>query len=60
MMSRDLGNNGHEDKILELVLPIYVAEKHGPGPGGNLLEACLRSGKYNLGMELIQEMRSQG
>ncbi|HLP25660.1 MAG TPA: hypothetical protein VK477_08285, partial [Acidobacteriota bacterium] len=40
-MSGDLGTHGHIRELIELVAPRYDAERHGPGPGMNLLQAYL-------------------
>lgn len=40
-VSADLGTHGHIRELIELVAPRYDAERHGPGPGLNLLQAYL-------------------
>lgn len=40
-MSADLGTHGHVRELVELIAPRYDAERHGPGPGLNLLQAYL-------------------
>jgi hypothetical protein len=40
-VSGDLGSNGHVAQIVELVAPRYVADRHGPATGLNLLQAYL-------------------
>ena len=40
-ISGDLGATGHPRTIIELVAPRYVAERHGPAIGFNLLQAYL-------------------
>lgn len=40
-ISGDLGTHGHIRELIELVAPRYDAERHGPGPGMNLLQAYL-------------------
>jgi len=40
-ISADLGVHGHIRELIELVAPRYDAERHGPGPGLNLLQAYL-------------------
>ncbi|MFB5652855.1 tetratricopeptide repeat protein [Leptospira wolffii] len=59
MISGDLGNSGYIKEILELINPIYSPEKHGPHVGLNLLEACKSLGNYQLGLQVVQKMRSQ-
>ncbi|MBA4136420.1 MAG: hypothetical protein C0518_03790 [Opitutus sp.] len=39
--SADLGTNGYVRELVELIAPRYDAERHGPGPGLNLLQAYL-------------------
>lgn len=40
-ISGDLGTHGHVEQIIELVAPRYVADRHGPATGLNLLQAYL-------------------
>ncbi|MBX3737258.1 MAG: hypothetical protein KF715_11245 [Candidatus Didemnitutus sp.] len=40
-ISADLGVHGHIRELIELVAPRYDADRHGPGPGLNLLQAYL-------------------
>jgi len=40
-VSGDLGVTGHAPKIVELIAPRYDAQRHGPAPGINLLQAYL-------------------
>ena len=40
-VSGDLGSYGHVAQIVELVAPRYVADRHGPATGLNLLQAYL-------------------
>lgn len=40
-ISADLGTHGHIRELIELIAPRYDAERHGPGPGLNLLQAYL-------------------
>lgn len=40
-ISGDLGSTGHIAAIVELIAPIYDAERHGPATGINLLQAYL-------------------
>ena len=40
-ISGDLGSTGHVATIIELIAPIYDAERHGPAAGMNLLQAYL-------------------
>lgn len=39
--SADLGTHGHVRELIQLVAPRYAADRHGPGPGINLLQAYL-------------------
>ena len=39
--SADLGTHGHIRELIELLAPRYDAQRHGPGPGLNLLQAYL-------------------
>lgn len=41
MISGDLGNNGYPKELLELLGPVYRAEKHGAMTGLNLVQACI-------------------
>lgn len=40
-ISANLGTHGHVRELIELLAPRYDAERHGPGPGVNLLQAYL-------------------
>lgn len=40
-VSGDLGTHGHVREIVELIAPRYDAQRHGAGPGLNLLQAYL-------------------
>lgn len=40
-ISGDLGTHGHIRELIELIAPRYDADRHGPGPGMNLLQAYL-------------------
>jgi hypothetical protein len=40
-LSGDLGTHGHVRELVELVAPRYDAQRHGPGPGLNLLQAYI-------------------
>ncbi len=40
-ISANLGTHGHVRELIELLAPRYDAERHGPGPGINLLQAYL-------------------
>ena len=40
-ISADLGTHGHVRELIDLIAPRYVAERHGHGPGVNLLQAYL-------------------
>lgn len=40
-ISADLGVHGHLRELIETVAPRYDADRHGPGPGLNLLQAYL-------------------
>ena len=39
--SADLGVHGHVRELVQLIAPRYAADRHGPGPGINLLQAYL-------------------
>jgi hypothetical protein len=40
-VSGELGSRGHVGEIIQLVAPLYDAERHGPATGLNLLQAYL-------------------
>lgn len=56
MISGDLGNNGHEAKIIELVLPVYDPHRHAPQVGFNLLEAMIRQNRWQEAEVLISRL----
>lgn len=56
MISGDLGNNGHEAKIIELVLPVYEPHRHSPQAGFNLLEAMIRQNCWQEAEALISRL----
>lgn len=56
MISGDLGNNGHEALIIELILPVYDPARHSPQTGFNLLEALIRQRKLELGELLLSRL----
>lgn len=56
MMSGDLGNNGHEDKIIEMILPVYNPHQHSPQVGCNLLEAMIRQNRWQEAEVLLSKL----
>lgn len=52
-ISADLGTHGHIRELIELVAPRYDAERHGPGPGLNLLQAYLAARSPDAAQHLL-------
>ncbi len=56
MISGDLGNNGYLVQMLDLILPFYVPEKHGPQAGLNLIQASIQLGEKETGLRLCDSV----
>lgn len=56
MISGDLGNNGYLAQMLDLILPIYEPEKHGPMAGLNLINASIRLRDKETGLKLCESV----
>jgi tetratricopeptide (TPR) repeat protein len=56
MISGDLGNNGYLEEMIQLVLPNYRPELHGPPAGINLIEACLQLGRRADAERILNEL----
>lgn len=56
MMSGDLGNNGHEDKIIKMILPAYDPHQHSPQVGFNFLEAMIRQNRWQEAEVLLSKL----
>ena len=56
MISGDLGNNGYVAQMLDLILPFYDPEKHGPAPGLNLVQASIQFGEKETGLTLCESV----
>lgn len=56
MISGDLGNNGYLAQMLDLILPFYEPEKHGPQPGLNLIQASIQYGEKETGLRLCESV----
>lgn len=56
MISGDLGKNGYIKEVLDIVSPVYNPKKHGPEAGINILQACLETGNFEDGMQLLKKM----
>lgn len=52
-VSADLGVHGHIAQVIEFVAPRYDAERHGPGPGLNLLQAYLAARQPEAAQHLL-------
>lgn len=52
-ISGDLGTHGHIRELIELVAPRYDADRHGPGPGMNLLQAYLAARSPEAAQHLL-------
>jgi hypothetical protein len=59
-ISADLGVNGYIRELIELVAPRYDAERHGPGPGLNLLQAYLATRQPEAAQHLLDLLFSLG
>lgn len=57
MISGDLGLNGYSDEIINLVVPVYDPQKHGPRTGFNILHAYLEKKDFLKGRSLIYKLR---
>ena len=56
MISGDLGNNGYLAQMLELILPFYEPEKHGPMAGLNLIHASIQLREKETGLKLCESV----
>lgn len=56
MISGDLGNNGYLAQMLDLILPFYKPEKHGPTAGLNLIQASIQLGEKETGLKLCDSV----
>lgn len=56
MISGDLGNGGYLIQMLDLILPIYNPEKHGPMAGLNLIQACIHLRNKETGLGLCESI----
>ncbi|WP_172203095.1 lipopolysaccharide assembly protein LapB [Niveibacterium sp. COAC-50] len=56
MISGDLGNHGHIELMLDLLGPVFDAEKHDPRAGLNLLQACVHLARVNDGEALLARL----
>jgi hypothetical protein len=52
-ISADLGTHGHIRELIEIVAPRYDADRHGPGPGLNLLQAYLAARSPEAAQHLL-------
>ncbi len=59
-ISADLGTHGHVKELVELLAPRYDAERHGPGPGVNLLQAYLALRQPEPAQHLLDLLFSLG
>lgn len=60
MISGDLGKNGHEAIIIDLLLPVYDVHRHSPQAGFNLLEAMIRQKRVLEGEGLLSRLYALG
>jgi hypothetical protein len=58
--SADLGTHGYVRELVELIAPRYDAERHGPGPGLNLLQAYLAIRQPEPAQHLLDLLFSLG
>lgn len=56
MISGDLGNNGYLAQMLDLILPFYKSEKHGPMAGLNLIQASIQLREKETGLKLCESV----
>lgn len=56
MISGDLGNGGYLAQMLDLILPFYEPEKHGPMAGLNLIQASVQLGEKETGLKLCDSV----
>lgn len=56
IISGDLGNNGYINEIIDIVAPLYDAEKHDIMAGLNILHAYLQTGNHIEGQKLITKL----
>jgi hypothetical protein len=59
-ISADLGVHGQIEPLIEIVAPRYDAERHGPGPGLNLLQAYLAARQPEAAQHLLDLLFSLG
>lgn len=59
-ISADLGTHGHIPQLIEIVAPRYAADRHGPGPGINLLQAYLVARQPEAAQHLLDLLFSLG
>lgn len=56
-ISGHLGEVGYFREAIELLLPIYSAEDHGPWAGFNLYNSCLDAGDLASAQEILNRMK---
>ncbi len=56
IISGDLGNNGYVNEIIDIVAPLYDAEKHDIMAGLNILQAYIQTGNHIEGPKLIDKL----
>jgi tetratricopeptide (TPR) repeat protein len=55
-ISGELGRNGYAQEVIDLVGPRFAPDKHSPGAGINLLEACRQTGNHWEGEEVLHRL----
>ncbi len=56
MISGDLGNGGYLVQMVDLLLPLYDAEKHGAMAGINLMQALHKLGDKRRALEICEAL----
>lgn len=59
-ISGDLGKAGRSADVVELVLPVYVPERHGPMAGLNLVSALIELGRLTEAGALLERLEAIG
>jgi tetratricopeptide (TPR) repeat protein len=60
MISGDLGNHGHVEDIIKMILPLFDMQKHGISAGLNLIQACYQTGRRDEGLHLCDQIDQLG
>ncbi|HEX2925863.1 MAG TPA: hypothetical protein VHP38_06345 [Ruminiclostridium sp.] len=56
IISGDMGNNGYEKEIIDIIAPVYNVNTHDIRTGLNILQAYLQTGNYVEGQKLLNKI----